>query len=312
MSHECCPLVSIAMPVYNCEPTLATAIRSILHQTFENWELLLLDDGSSDRTLEAARSFPDPRIQVFDDRSHQGLVSRLNQAIDLSRGTYLARMDGDDVSYPERLALQVGHLQQHPDIDLLGGGILVFGRGGKVLGKREKRITHRHICRKPRAGFYLAHPTWMGKIEWFRKYRYHADAVRCEDHDLLLRAYESSLFAALPEIILGYREEELSIKKILTGRRSFVRSVVRQAVLRRNWTMAIAAMVEQSFKGFVDCVAIGTGLNYRILRHRALPLDEAEKDRWASVWSEANNEAAMADARLRDNLAMHATVRGAS
>lgn len=291
MSREWRHLVSIAMPVYNCGPTLAMAIRSILHQTFEDWELLLLDDGSSDRTLEVARSFPDPRILVFDDHSHQGLVSRLNQAIDVSRGKYFARMDGDDVSYPERLALQVEHLQHHPDIDLLGGGILVFGRGGKVLGKREKRITHMHICRKPRAGFYLAHPTWMGKMEWFRKYRYRADAVRCEDHDLLLRAHESSLFAALPEIILGYREEELSLKKILTGRRHLVQSAVCEGSQKRHYAVAIAVLVEQALKGFVDCVAVGTGLNYRILRHRALPVGEAEKERWTKVWNGAHQEA---------------------
>ena len=205
MAFDSHPLISIAMPVYNCEPTLAPAIRSILHQTFENYELLLLDDGSSDRTLEVARSFPDPRIHVFDDRSHQGLVSRLNQAIDLSRGKYFARMDGDDVSYPERLALQVEHLQQHPEIDLLGGGILVFKRDGEVLGTREVRTSHQQICRRPWAGFHLPHPTWIGKTVWFRKHHYRPDALRCEDQELLVRTHKESQFAALGEIVLGYR-----------------------------------------------------------------------------------------------------------
>src|SRR5271157_2334580 len=96
-----CPTVSIGMPVYNCARTLDIAIRSIVKQTFPNWELLLIDDGSADETVGICRSFCDPRVQVIADGAHKGLVARLNQAIDLSRGRYFARMDGDDVCYPE-------------------------------------------------------------------------------------------------------------------------------------------------------------------------------------------------------------------
>src|SRR5215472_3881837 len=94
------PLVSIGMPTFNCERTLAIAIRSILNQTYDNWQLLLMDDGSTDRTLEVARGFADPRISVLTDHSHKGLVPRLNQAVEMSQGEYFARMDGDDVAYP--------------------------------------------------------------------------------------------------------------------------------------------------------------------------------------------------------------------
>jgi glycosyltransferase involved in cell wall biosynthesis len=281
-------LVSVGMPIHNCEQTIAVAVRSLLNQTFENWELLLIDDGSTDQTVALARSFSDPRIHVLADKSHRGLVFRLNQAIDLSRGRYFARMDGDDVSYPERLRLQVEYLEKHPEIDLLGGGILIFGQDGEVLGTREARTSHGDICRRPWAGFYFAHPTWMGKTEWFQQHRYRFDALRCEDQDLLLRTHERSRFAALPEIVLGYREEALSVRKILTGRRSFLRSVIREAARRRRYAIALSAIVEQSVKGFVDCVAIGTGFNYRILRHRALPAGEREKKHWAKVWTEVS------------------------
>lgn len=130
----------------------------------------------------------------------------------------------------------------------------------------------------------------MGKTEWFRQHRYRADAVRCEDQDLLLRTHENSRFAALPEIVLGYREEELSLKKILTGRRYFLRSVVREATAKRKYAMAVAAILEQSAKGMVDCAAIGTGLNYRILRHRASPVDAGMRARWAEVWASVQSE----------------------
>ena len=285
MNASSVSLVSIGMPVYNCAATLDTAVRSILNQTFSKWELLLVDDGSTDETPCAARAYRDPRIRVFADGLHQGLVARLNQAIGLSCGKYFARMDGDDVSYPERLALQVRYLEEHAEIDLLGGRMLVFGRGGQVLGAQENRTTHEDICRRPWAGLRLAHPTWIGRMEWFRKHLYSLKAVRCEDQDLLLRVYENSRFAALSEIVVGYREE-LSLRKNVAGRRSFVRSVVREAIPKRQYAIAAGVIVEQILKGLVECVAIGTGLRYRILRNRALPVDEAAMRRWMEVWEE--------------------------
>lgn len=290
MSDNSFPRVSIGMPVYNCAATLGLALRSILSQTFCDWELLLIDDGSMDNTVDLARTHSDQRIRVFADGLHQGLAARLNQAIGLGRGKYFARMDGDDVSYPERLALQVEYLEQHPEIDLLGGGILIFGAGGQVLGTRESRITHEDICRRPWAGFYLAHPTWMGQMEWFRKHLYRSEAVRCEDQDLLLRTYENSRFAALSETVLGYREEELSLRKILAGRRSFVWSAVCDAFQKRNYLIGVGAMVEHILKGLTECVAVGTGLDYGILRHRALRVDEAVNRRWMEVWEEVQAE----------------------
>ncbi|PSB51390.1 glycosyltransferase family 2 protein, partial [Chroococcidiopsis cubana CCALA 043] len=91
------PLVSIGMPVFNCEQVLTSAVNSIVNQTYQNWELILIDDGSKDKTLEVANSFSDPRIKVISDGLNLKLPRRLNQAISLSKGKYFARMDGDDI-----------------------------------------------------------------------------------------------------------------------------------------------------------------------------------------------------------------------
>jgi len=281
------PCISIGMPVYNCAETLPWAIRSILNQSFCDWELLILDDGSNDSTVEVAASFSDARIRVVCDGKHLGLADRLNQAIALSRGAFFGRMDGDDVAYPDRLAAQVGFLKTHPEVDLLGGGILVFGRDGNPLGTRKSMLTHEEICRRPSSGFYLAHPTWLGKTEWFRRNGYRADALRCEDQDLLLRTYETSRFAALPEILLGYREQELSLRKIFVGRRSYLRSVIRESLRKRRYLIAATAIVEHTLKATVEWFAIGTGLKYRILRHRAKAVDTSAQLFWARVWNEA-------------------------
>ena len=164
------PVVSIAMPVRNCERTLKLAVESILAQTYRSWELLLIDDGSSDGTVEIARSFQDSRIIVYSDGMARGLVARLNQAIALSRAKYFARMDGDDVAYPERLERQLAYLESHPDVDLIGAAILVFGQDGTPLGKRAVRPDHEAICSTPASGFGLAHPTYVGRLEWFRRH----------------------------------------------------------------------------------------------------------------------------------------------
>lgn len=123
-------------------------------------------------------------------------------------------------------------------------------------------------------------------MEWFRKHLYRSDALRCEDQDLLLRTYESSCFAALSEIVVGYREEELSLRKNLTGRRSFARSVVRESIAKRQYAIAAGVIIEQVLKGLAECVAVSTGLRYRILRNRALPVDEGAVREWMEVWEE--------------------------
>ena len=281
---EYSPLVSIGMPVRNCQETLQLAIRSLLAQTYLHWELILIDDGSSDETLRIAQSFADPRIKIHSDGEWRGLPARLNQAIALSQGKYFARMDGDDVAYPERFERQVSYLKQHPGVDLVGARVMVFGLDGIPLGKRTVPETHAAICARPIAGFPIVHSTYVGRLEWFQHYGYRQIAVRCEDNDLLLRAYRFSRFANVPEILLGYREERIDLKKILTGRWFSAQALAREFRRQQRPGLAVRAVVEQILKAVLDCVAVGSGLNYRLLRHRAQPITDTERCEWEHVW----------------------------
>src|ERR1700722_13846695 len=134
------PLVSILMPFYNAGDGFRTALGSILAQTYEHWELLLCDDGSTDGSLALARSIQDKRVVVWTDGQRKGLAARLNECIDRARGQFMARMDADDVSYPERLQKQIEFLASHQEIDLVGCQMLIFsdngGDNGAPLGKR--------------------------------------------------------------------------------------------------------------------------------------------------------------------------------
>jgi glycosyltransferase involved in cell wall biosynthesis len=280
-------LISIGMSVRNNQTTLRLAVQSIINQTYPNWELLLIDDGSSDETLRVARSFDDERIKIWSDGLSLGLPARLNQAITTSRGEYFARMDGDDISYPERLERQISYLQRHPNVDLVGSWMLVYGPEGRLLGKRPAPEDHNIICARPSAGFPLAHSTFLGRIDFFRRYMYRVSAVRCEDQDLLLRTYRQSVFANVPEILYGVGEQ-LYLNKLLTSRRFFAKSLFTEFRQQGRLYLAVRAVLEQGLKAMIDIAAIGSGLNYRLLRHRARPVTLTEQERWEQVWADLN------------------------
>ena len=278
------------MAMRNAERTLPAALASLAGQTYRNWELILLDDGSADGSVAVGRAFADRRAALRADGMHRGLATRLNEAIDLARGKYLARMDADDVCYPERFERQVAFLETHPDVDLLGTGAMVFAGEGAPLGLFPAQARHEEICARPWAGFYLAHPTWIGRLEWFRRHRYDPTVTKAQDQDLLLRAWDSSRYAALVEPLLGYRQEALSLGKVLAGRYFFCRALVRKARATGAPLFAVRGLTGQAAKALVELVTVPTGLGRRILRHRAQPFPEREATRWREVWRRFGGE----------------------
>ena len=281
------PVISIAMPVLNCESTVEMAVRSILNQTFCGWELIIIDDGSTDGTLKKLSSFRDSRIAVYQDGQNKGLPVRLNEALGKASGKYFARMDGDDVSYPRRLELQLGYLQSHDEIDLLGGGVLVFGKWGRAIGKRVPPREHSDICSRPYSGFPMVHPTFFGRTEWFRLWMFKPDAGGACDQDLLIRSFGQSRLANVPEILLGYREENVSLRKCTAYRSSFNRSLI-SYYWNTNRVTLLVALALVVIKSVIDMVAVVTGLQYRILRHRACPASGKEIANWKEVWNSVN------------------------
>jgi glycosyltransferase involved in cell wall biosynthesis len=275
------PLVSIAMPFYNAAQTIGAAIRSILLQSYANWELLLCDDGSTEASREVATSFDDPRIVVWGDRRRLQLGARLNECIDRSTGSYVARMDADDIAYPQRLQKQVQFLEDHPEVDLTGGWAVLFGGAGMPVGRRADPPAHRDIARWPLYSFKLIHPTFMGKTSWFRRYGYRADAIRCEDHDLLFRACAGSRYANLPEIVLGYREGSINLRKRLRSRWMWCRCAARY--LNAAGRLRVGAV--ELLKGGRDALAVAAGADAAWLRSRAATLTEEELREWRQVWA---------------------------
>lgn len=200
------PMVTVALAVLNGGEVLELAVRSILNQSWPDWELLILDDGSTDGAIERLPFLADSRIIIVRDGQNRGLASRLNQAVDMAKGKYFARMDHDDISHPERFARQIAFLEKYSEVDLLATKCMTIDESDRVIALLPSAVNHAEICRRPWQGFYFAHPSWMGRTEWFRRNAYREPAPYCcEDQELLLRAHYSSCYHTLSENLLAYR-----------------------------------------------------------------------------------------------------------
>jgi glycosyltransferase involved in cell wall biosynthesis len=235
------PMVTVAMSVLNGGTLLESAVLSVLEQSWLNWELLLLDDGSTDGAIERLPMLNDPRIKVIRDGYNRGLSARLNQAAAMAKGKYFARMDHDDISHPDRFARQVAFLEGYPNIDLLATQCVTMDEQGRLVGVLPSAISHADICRRPWLGFYMAHPSWMGKTAWFQRNPYLDPAPYCcEDQELLLRAHYSSCYHTHHEPLLAYRlRTHTPWKKQLRTRVAMGEMQFHHFFAKGNWVSAL-------------------------------------------------------------------------
>ncbi|SEL59227.1 glycosyltransferase family 2 protein [Parapedobacter koreensis] len=213
------PLVTIAIPFYNNKETLLDAIKSVYAQTFNDWELLLLNDGSTDGSLQLVEHIKDPRVRLVDDRENRGLVYRLNQVSELAKGQYIARMDADDLMMPDRIAKQVAFMVRYPETDLVDTAAYTIDTSNKPIGKRGAlpiRNTPKDVLKHA----LLLHASILGRKEWFRNNPYDPAYVRAEDYELWCRTYKFSNFKRIPEYLYIIREGRVNIKNYLSSMRT--------------------------------------------------------------------------------------------
>ncbi len=204
------PLVSVVLPFYNAEAFVSDAISSILNQSYTEFELILLNDGSTDTSLERVQAFTDSRIRLINDSANRGLVYRLNQGMVEARGKYIARMDADDISEPERLREQVTFLQANPQIGMVGTWFRIFGDdvSSSVI---KTPILHDDILFFMLKGNPMGHPTIMARRELMVAYPYRQSDYPLEDYYLWTRLARRTRFANLDKVLLQYRVHAASI-----------------------------------------------------------------------------------------------------
>lgn len=210
-------LISIGIPIYNAEDFLADAINSIIAQSYTNWELILIDDGSKDKSLEIAKTFEsqDNRIRVISDGVNKKLPARLNQIIYEANGDYIARMDADDMVHSERLAKQLDFLQSNPEFDLVSTSLISIKNNNEIIGIRTylpKQITKKDAL-LGQAG--IVHASILAKKSWYQRNLYNEVNALAEDYELLLTAAINNDLKVgfLPEYLYYYREESSATKK---------------------------------------------------------------------------------------------------
>jgi len=200
------PLVSVVLPVFNAQEYLVEAIESILGQTFKNYELIIINDGSEDNTQKLLEKLEekDERILVFHRKNH-GLVDSLNYGIQMSKGKYIARMDADDISLPDRLLEQVSFLESEADIDIVGCDYSLIDQNGEVKRTIKVPKTEQEIIFSLCYSVPFAHPSVLIRKKIFDKFTYRKSPI--EDYLLWTDIFTSSNFANLDKVLFLYRHQ---------------------------------------------------------------------------------------------------------
>jgi len=208
-------LLTVVMPVYNGERYLNTAIDSILIQTFTLFEFLIINDGSTDRSEEIIKSYSDPRISYIKNEKNKGLITTLNIGLARSKGKYIARMDSDDVSLPNRLKVQLNYMLSHPQCKLCGTRAIVINEDGKPLYKIRRPTLNKEIKVRQLFKNSFIHPSVMLDAGVARRLKYSFNYEDAEDYYLFSQIVMDHQVANLKRSLIYYRvhPENITSKK---------------------------------------------------------------------------------------------------
>jgi len=201
------PTISVIMPVYNGEKFLSKAIDSILKQSYTDFEFIIINDGSSDSTEQIIESYHDPRIVYLKNSANLGLSKSFNIGIDKSHGKFIARMDADDISKPNRFERQIQFLEKRPHVDIVGSNLILIDEKDLRCGAHRKQQNHLEIKFSSLFSTPMMHPTIMGKAEVFKSHHYDEGLSNSEDYELWSRLLfkTKTHFANIHEPLLLYR-----------------------------------------------------------------------------------------------------------
>lgn len=197
------PKITVLMPVFNCEGYIQQAIDSILQQSYSDFELLIIDDASTDQTVSFINKYADTRIRLIAKPLNTGYTNSLNYGLTVAKGKYIARMDGDDISLPQRFAQQVAYLESHPDVVLCGTAYKILGNDKKISIPED----HENIKLTLLKGNCIAHPTVMMRKKTLDEFSITYDTTKepSEDYDLWVRLLSIGKLHNIQDVLLEYR-----------------------------------------------------------------------------------------------------------
>lgn len=201
------PLVSVAINAYNAEAHLPECLDSVLAQTFGDFEVIVIDDASTDATGRIAEDYArrDPRVRVSHNERNLGIPATINRALELSRGEFIAKLDADDVSMPQRFERQVTYLRAHPEVVMVGSWWAWIDADGRELGAQQPRPSNHRLAQHMLRRCALVHTGVMVRGDLLRRIKYREFFRSSEDYDLFLRLCEHGEIAMLPEVLVKQR-----------------------------------------------------------------------------------------------------------
>ena len=217
------PLISVIMPAFNAELYVEEAVRSILDQTFRDFEFIIVDDGSTDRTPEILRTFTDPRIRLLFNERNEGNYPARNRGCWLAQGKYIAVMDADDVALPERLEKQMRFMEENPEILACGTAYRLIGRNKIIV--QPVKWTEIQYCLL--MTYCMLHPTMMIRAEVMKKLGFYKEESICaEDYDLTLRLAIVGKVINMPDVLLERRLHANQISSLYSKKQNLYGSYI--------------------------------------------------------------------------------------
>ncbi len=269
-------MVTVLLPVYNGEKYLREAIDSILNQTYTDFEFLIINDGSTDRTEEIILSYTDPRINYVKNEQNIKLIATLNKGLKLAKGKYIARMDGDDVSLPARLEKQIGYMEKHPEIGLCGSYIQTLEAGSEYIIKYQTESDQ--IKFRLLFDTHFPHPAAVlrksvlteNNLEYELKY------IHAEDYVLWNRMALHTGLHNIPEVLVLKRshDEQVSIvhndlqQQVMSGFRKELMEMVMGKIDEQSYKLYEALLSGEYPEKNSDAVAVLKFLNAFVLANR--------------------------------------------
>lgn len=205
------------MPVYNAEPFLREAIESILNQTYKDFEFIIINDGSTDNSKNIILSYHDKRIRYVENPCNLKLIKTLNKGIDLAQGEYIARMDSDDISLPDRFERQIDIFKHHPDIDFINGRAYDISESGEIIKEWDMPASSQTLRYINLFTTIICHPSVMIKTSLIKQFKYSdaPDALHIEDYDLWARLFNAGYKCySMDPPVLKYRIVNSGITRV--------------------------------------------------------------------------------------------------
>lgn len=237
------PAITVLMPVYNAGVHLREAIDSILAQTFTAFEFLIVNDGSTDKSEEIILSYNDPRIRYIKNETNLRLIATLNKGIDMATGKYIARMDADDISEPNRLQLQYDYMEKNPEVAICGSWFKMFGDRNDTVKYVD---GHNHIMAKMLYQCHFCHPSVILRKAALQSFDVKFDPfyIHAEDYDFFTRIGEKFKLGNIQQVLVHYRTHLQSVSQQNKNIQNNKSTLIKQRLFEHAGVIATEADLE--------------------------------------------------------------------